>query len=120
MHHTAKAVAVFELRAFAPTMQQMGEFIVKSSRLVAEATPLLSSIGKHANRLSSLTEDITRYEGLADDLYDEGLRLLYQEHRQCDPMSFIIGSEVYDHLERVADSLDDVANEINGIVTEHL
>jgi uncharacterized protein len=118
MHHTAKSVALFELRTFAPTMQKMGELILKSSRVIAEAVPLLSSIGKHASHLSSLTEDITRYEGLVDDLHDEGLRLLYQEHRQTDPIAFIIGSEIYDHLERVADSLD--ANEINGIVIEHL
>ena len=120
MHRTAKSVALFELRTFAPTMQKMGELILKSSRVIAEAVPLLSSIGKHASHLSSLTEDITRYEGLVDDLHDEGLRLLYQEHRQTDPMAFIIGSEIFDHLERVADSLDDVANEINGIVIEHL
>ena len=120
MHHTAKAVALFEMRTFATTMQQIGELIVASSRLVAEAMPLLSSIGKHANRLGGLTESITRNEGLADDLYDEGLRLLYQEHRHSDPMAFIVGSEIYDHLERVANSFDDVANEINGIVIEHL
>jgi uncharacterized protein len=120
MHHTANTVALYELRSFEPTMQQMGGFIVKSSRLVAEAMPLLSAMGKHNNRLSSLTDDITRHEGRVDDLHDEGLKLLYREHRQADPMAFIIGSEIYDHLEKVADSLDDVANEINGILIEHL
>ena len=120
MHHTAKAVALFELRTFAPTMQEISKLIVGSSRLVAEAMQLLSSLRKHANRLSALTEGITRNEGLVDDLYDKGLKLLYQEHRHSDPMAFIVGSEIYGHLERVADSFDDVANEINGIVIEHL
>ena len=36
------------------------------------------------------------------------------------PMDFIIGNEVYDHLEKVVDRFDDVANEMQGIVLEHV
>ncbi len=35
-------------------------------------------------------------------------------------MAFIAGSEIYDHLEKVVDRFDDVANEIQGIVIEHV
>lgn len=35
-------------------------------------------------------------------------------------MAFIIGSEIYDHLEKVMDRFEDVANRINGILIEHL
>jgi hypothetical protein len=35
-------------------------------------------------------------------------------------MDFIVGVEVYDHLEKVADRFDDVANEINSIVIEQV
>ena len=35
-------------------------------------------------------------------------------------MAFVIGDEIYDHLEKVVDRFDDVANEINGIVIEHV
>ena len=35
-------------------------------------------------------------------------------------MDFIIGAEIYDHLEKVADRFDDVANEINSIVIEQV
>jgi uncharacterized protein Yka (UPF0111/DUF47 family) len=34
-------------------------------------------------------------------------------------MTFIRGNEIYNHLESTVDSLDDVANEIQGIVIEH-
>ena len=34
-------------------------------------------------------------------------------------MNFTIGTEIYDHLEKVVDRFEDVANEINGIVIEH-
>ena len=34
-------------------------------------------------------------------------------------MAFIVGREIYDHLEKVLDRFEDVANEISGIVIEH-
>jgi hypothetical protein len=31
-----------------------------------------------------------------------------------------VGSEIYDHLEKVVDRFEDVANEISGVLIEHL
>ena len=85
-----------------------------------EAIPCLSSISKEAAHLSKMTEEIARLEGHADDLHDEGLKELYQKHGASDPMAFITGNEVYDHLEKVVDRFDDVANVIHGTVIEHV
>jgi uncharacterized protein Yka (UPF0111/DUF47 family) len=35
-------------------------------------------------------------------------------------MAFVIGSEIYGHLEMVVDRFDDVANEISSLVIEHV
>ena len=35
-------------------------------------------------------------------------------------MAFITGNEVYDHLEKVVDRFDDVANDIHGIMLENV
>jgi len=35
-------------------------------------------------------------------------------------MGFIIGAEIYDHLEKVVDRFEDVANRISGILIEHI
>ena len=35
-------------------------------------------------------------------------------------MAFIVGSEIYDHLEKVMDRFEDVANRISSILVEHL
>jgi predicted phosphate transport protein (TIGR00153 family) len=120
MHQTAKAITLFELRSFDPIMQQMGETIVQAAKLTAEAVPLLSSLGSQSSRLIGLTEDITRMEERSDDLYDEGLKNLFRMHGSTNPMAFIIGTEIYGNLERVADAFDDVANEIHGLVIEHV
>jgi uncharacterized protein Yka (UPF0111/DUF47 family) len=48
------------------------------------------------------------------------MKELYLKHRDGRAMDFIVGVEIYDHLEKVADRFDDVANEINSIVIEQV
>jgi hypothetical protein len=120
MQKTAKAVMLFNIRTFTPYMREMGDAIVKCALLVQEAMPLLRSISTHAARLSSISEEISRIEGEADDLHDRGLKELFETHQASNAMAFITGNEVYDHLEKVVDRFDDVANEIHGIVLDHV
>jgi hypothetical protein len=98
----------------------MADAIVKSAGLVREAIPLLHSISTEAVRLSGITEQISQIEGRADELHDLGLKELFRIHSNSNPMAFIIGNEIYDHLEKVVDRFDDVANDIHGIVIEHV
>ena len=41
MNKTAKVITLFEVRSFEPPMQEMGDIIVQSAKLVLEAVPLL-------------------------------------------------------------------------------
>jgi predicted phosphate transport protein (TIGR00153 family) len=119
MQKTAKAVMIFELREFTPQMREMADTIRRCAGLVEQAIPLLQSISSEAVKLSELTAEISRLEGHADELHDNGLKELYQKHRS-DPMGFITGNEVYDHLEKVVDRFDDVANVLHATVIEHV
>jgi predicted phosphate transport protein (TIGR00153 family) len=122
MNKTAKVISLFEVRSFEPQMQQMGEDALQASRLVQDAMPLLRNIGKNAGRLNTLTEQIVRVEERADELHDDGRKTLFLANRQnaSGGMHFTIGTEIYDHLEKVVDRLEDVANEINALVVDHL
>ncbi len=121
MQKTAKAIHLFEVRGFEPPMAEMGRLIEESADVVREAVPLLRSIGQNATRLNALTEKIIALEGRADDIHNQGLKALYMRARdQNDPMSYIVGTEIYDHLERVMDRFEDVANQISSILVEHL
>jgi uncharacterized protein len=124
MNKTAKTIVLFEVHAFEPYMQQMSEIIVQVAKLVLEATPLLSSIGSNAGRLNTLTTKIITLEEEADDICNRGIKALYLANRQDagqgGAMKFVIGSELYDHLEKVVDRFEDVANEINSIVVDQL
>lgn len=119
MQKTAKAAQLFEVFAFEPPMREMGQIILEAASLTHEAVPLLRAIGRNATRLNSLTEQVIQLEGRADDVHNQGVKALYLASRS-DPMAFIMGSEIYDHLEKVMDRFEDVANRISGILVEHL
>jgi len=119
MQKTAKAVMLFDIRSFTPEMKEMGDAVVKCALLVEEAIPLLRAISREAGRISAITEQISQIEGRADDLHDLGVRALFERHGG-DPMEFFTANEVYDHLEKAVDRFDDVANELQGVVIEHV
>ena len=119
MWQTAKAITLYEVTSFEPQMLEMSKLAVEASRLVAEAVPLLRNIGRNGARLHEITEAIVHLEGRADDLHEKGLKALFKTHGAERPMSFMVGREVYRHVERVLDSLEDVADEIQGIVIDH-
>jgi uncharacterized protein len=120
MHQTSKATLIYETRSFDPLMRRMGDIIVQAADLTRDAIPLLRSMRQNAARLNSFAEEISRIEDAADSIYDQGLKELFHAHRISDPMAFIVGSELYGHLEKVVDSFEDVANRVSGIVIEHV
>lgn len=120
MQQTAKAIMLFEVTEFDPQMKQMGDIIVRSAAITVEVIAALRDMRKQANKLSQLTGDMAQLEEQADHLHDAGLKQLFLTHRQSDPMAFIVGTEIYSHLEKVVDRFEDVANRVNGIVIEHL
>ena len=120
MQQTAKAVILFEVRTFEPPMREIGTLLVDCANLVVRALPLLQSIGQNVAEVTAITEELTKLEGRVDDLHDIGLKELFLKHRSANTMDFIVGAEIYDHLEKVADRFDDVANEISSIVIEQV
>ena len=118
MQKTAKGVMLFDIREFTPCQRAMGDTIVKCASLVRDAMPRLRAINTQATRLSEISREISDLEGKADDLHDQGLRQLFLEHAA--PMAFIMGNDIYDHLEKVVDRFDDVANRISGVVIDHV
>jgi uncharacterized protein len=120
MQKTAKTIMLFDQRSFTSQQREMADAIVTCAGLVQEAMPLLASINTNAGRISAISEEISAIEGRADDLHDLGLQELYRANQPSNSMAFFVGVEVYDHLEKVVDRFDDVANEISGIVIENV
>jgi len=120
MHKTAKAVILFDQRQFHPDMVRLGDLIVEAAARTSEAIPLLRSMRANASQINRMAEEVTRLEDESDRLYDDGVAALYRGPAKSDPMAYIVGAEIYDHLEKVVDRFEDVANRISGVLIEHL
>ena len=121
MQKTAKSIRLFDVNTFTPQMRNMADAIVKCAELVQEAVPLLKSISAEAGHISDITAQISALEGKADEMHDQGLHELYRANAAGgNGLAFFVGNEVYDHLEKVVDRFDDVANVMHGIVIEHV
>jgi len=119
MQKTAKSITLFGVREFEPEMRELGDLAIQAAYLTLEATELLHDLGKNAARLNGIAEAVTRIESRSDDVYDAGMKALFKKS-QAKPMDFIVGADIYDHLEKVIDRFEDVANGISGILLEHL
>ena len=119
MNKTSKAITQFDVEDFEPQMRDMAAMAEKGAILVREAMPLLRKVGREHTKLDEITEQIVHLEEAADLLHDAGLKTLYQRHRDGNAMGYIVGREIYSHLEKVLDRFEDVANEISGIVIDH-
>ena len=119
MWHTAKTVRIYGVTEFEPQMRASADLAREAARLVREAIPLMRNIGRNAARLHQITEAIVELEGRADVLHDEGLSALFERHGAERPIVFFVGRELYRYVERVLDRLQDVADEIQGIVIDH-
>ena len=93
-------------------MKEMADAIVQVRAAGAGGACRCSSRSAPRPRhLSELTEQISPLEGQADELHDHGLRELYLANAEGgNGLAFFVGNEVYDHLEKVVDRFDDVAN----------
>ena len=107
MQQTAKAIVLFEATTFEPEMATMADAIVTGAELVQRAVGMLSNLAHNASELNDICVDITRIEGEADDIHERGLGLLYQKAKAGNALEFIRGSEIYNHLEKAVDRLDD-------------
>jgi predicted phosphate transport protein (TIGR00153 family) len=120
MHQTAKAIALFEVTEFDEPMREMAALGVEAAKLTVEVIPLLRRLGANVHEIGTFVTRIGDIESRADRVHDQGLKRLFLAHRASDPMAFTVGAEIYGHLERVTDRFEDVANEISGILIEHV
>ncbi|MDQ4060609.1 MAG: DUF47 domain-containing protein [Pseudomonadota bacterium] len=120
MQTTAKIILLYKVTTFEPEMQQMADCIVQASGLVRQAVPLLRVVAKNSAQLASLTEQISKVEGQADDIHDGGLQRMFEAAGPQDSLAFWVHTQILHHLEEAVDRLDDVANKIHGVVIEHV
>lgn len=120
MQKTAKAITLFEVPSFEIHMRQMANIILRCAELTVESVGLMGSMRENYGRVNPITEAITRLKEQADDLNNQDINALFLKSRDGNAMAFIVGNEIYDHLQKVVDRFEGVANRIRGILIEQV
>jgi predicted phosphate transport protein (TIGR00153 family) len=120
MQKTAKTVTLFEQRDFAPEMRGMADIIIQMAHSTVDLVGKLEKLRQNSDAIGELTQKIVNLENDSDQLYDRGVKALFLKHRNGQALDYIIGAEIYDHLEKAADRFEDVANRVSTILIEHL
>ena len=113
MQQTAKAIQLYDVSVFSPEMRGVGSCILQCAALVKQAVPLLNQINSEAARLNALCEQIVQIEGKADGIHEKrGYAACICPAATAPTASCSSHAPEYDHLEKVVDRLNDVADEI--------
>ncbi|MDQ2066508.1 DUF47 family protein [Xinfangfangia sp. CPCC 101601] len=120
MNKTGKKALLYNITSFEPNMREMADRVIALSNIVAEALPLMRNMSANAARLHELVAEISRIEEESDHLNDAGLREMFKAKQDGKPLDFVVGSQIYDHLEKCCDRFEDVAHVIGDIVIEHV
>lgn len=120
MRQTTKAISLFDVNTFTPDMVRIGDLIVEASKMVRDTLPLLRAMNANSIAINAAAEKIVKIEEELDLLYLNGLKELYQANKDGRAMDYIVGSEIYSHLEKSVDCFEAVAHRMSGILLEHL
>jgi len=109
---------LYQVVEFDQHMRDLTGMIQETGKLVAEVMPLLKDISANAGRINGLCEQISKIEGRADEVLRAAISDLVSQ--RPDAIAFFGRKEVYELLEEVTDSCDDVADVIQGLVLDHI
>ena len=113
---SAQTVHLYDIKQTNPDAIRLGELIVKCTEKMHEAINLLPDM-KNASRITEICSEIDRLESDADHAMHSALSRLFRE--EPDVRNLIKLKTLYEFLESVTDSCEEVANIIEGIAIEN-
>jgi hypothetical protein len=123
MRRAARTVTVAGVEDLKPNIQSLGHIAVNCACLVKQAAPLLSNVDKHANELREICARIAAENEEGERLLDRGVADLYRNgngNGNGDAIAFIASHSVYQELGFVVSRLDQVGDQIQNIVIDHV
>lgn len=118
MEEVAENAALYRVEHFDERMRELAAEIQRAARILAEVMPMLTHIGRNAQRITGLCDEVGKIESQADRMLRTALSELIAE--RPDLIVFLGRKEVYEQLEAVTDRCADVADVIEGIVLDNV
>lgn len=119
---TAKAIQRYALAELPGEMRAIADAAARSADVLHQVMPLLDAITPQHRKIFELCEQVGHIEEQADQRFDTGLALLRAQLRagQVDTVAYIDRKEIYELLEDVVDTCDDIANVVQAITAKHV
>lgn len=116
VEEAADRIVLFDVRAAPPEAPELAEILVCSCETLAKAIGLLRDM-KHAPDVLALCVEVNRLENAADAVHRRAVADLFRAGN--DPLMAMKWRDIFDSLESAADSCEDVANVVEGVVLEY-
>jgi predicted phosphate transport protein (TIGR00153 family) len=112
----AQLFITFDIKAIRPDAIQLAEKINECLGALVEAMVEFRHY-KKSKKLIEMIIAINRIESEGDKIHDGAVYKLVRERGQTDPLSIVLWKDIYDRLETVLDSCEDVADYMQNIST---
>jgi hypothetical protein len=113
---TSQSIFLYDVQVITPEARRLAEICVGCGEKVQQAVKLLSNMDD-AQAIMQVCDDIDRLESEADHVMRDAMAKLFRD--EPDVRQLIKLRTVYELLETITDTCEDVANIIEGIVLEN-
>ena len=107
---------MFSIAVVRPEAKQMSRLIVRATDVLRQALVEFKTF-KKSKRVNELIRDVNTVEGEGDRLYRNIVKRLFTENERT--VDIIKWKDIYDDMENVLDSCEDVANIIEGVLMKN-
>lgn len=107
---------MFGIQSVRPEAIQMSKLIIRATSVLKEALVEFKTY-KKSKKVHSLIMDVNTVEGEGDRLYRKIIKRLFTEDELT--VDIIKWKDIYDDMENVLDSCEDVANIIEGVLMKN-
>ena len=107
---------MFSIETVQPEAIQMARLIVRATGILKDALTEFKTF-KKSRRLHELIKDVNTVDGEGDRLYRKIIKRLFIDQEST--VDIIKWKDIYDDMENVLDSCEDVANIIEGVLMKN-
>jgi len=108
---------IFSIKAVEQEVLAMSDLVMSACKALADAVKEFETF-RSSKKLSELIIEVNRIEEKGDKLYRSTLKALYSSNR-LEVLDIVKWKEIYDNMERILDTCEDVADTLEGLAMKN-